>query len=156
MEPSLLLGEHMFCVMNVWQDQPIRRGDIVLFQKGGAFWVKRVIGLPGDSVELIDGFVSLNGRRLDRAEIGPWPGASHSSPGGQRRGVLYRETLPDGRNYEIGRSEADRRYFDNVPAATVPADSLFVLGDNRDNSLDSRMTELGFVPISQVIRFPSD
>jgi len=64
--------------------------------------------------------------------------------------MLYRETIPDGASYEIVKIDGDDGPFDNMAPVTAPPDSIFVLGDNRDNSLDSRMPEIGFIPESSV------
>jgi signal peptidase I len=151
MEPSLLLGDLIFSVMNPWRSQPIQRGEIVYFLRDRTYYVKRVIGLPGDTVEFVNGRVRLNGQPLDRMAIGPWAGRhDHDSSGVAREGTLYRETIPDGPSYEIGKIDGDDGPFDNTAPMTTPPDSIFVLGDNRDNSLDSRMPEMGFIPISSV------
>lgn len=150
MEPSLLLGDLIFSVMNPWRSQPIQRGEIIYFLRDRAYYVKRVIGLPGDIVQFVNGRVRLNGQPLDRVAIGPWAGHDHDSSGAARQGMLYRETIPDGPSYEIGKIDGDNGPFDNTEPMTTPTDSIFVLGDNRDNSLDSRMPEMGFISLSSV------
>jgi signal peptidase I len=147
MEPSLLRGEYVFSVMNVWEDRPIRRGDIVYFLNDDTYFVKRVIGLPGDKVELINGLVHVGDKPLGRAEVGPFDVRDASFP---LHGVLYRETLPEGRSYLIGKLEGDRGPYDNMAAVVVPPDQVFVLGDNRDNSIDSRMPQMGLIALSRI------
>lgn len=107
------------------------RGDIAIFRHPVTQieYIKRVIGLPGDTVALREGAVVLNGSPLPRR-----PRAEVRTATG--RYASFRETLPDGSSYtvlDLGRTAQD----DHGPV-TVPAGHIFVLGDNRDSSLDSR------------------
>lgn len=136
-----------------WPKGEIRRGDIIAFRKLGdrrTVYVKRVIGLGGDRVELAQGRVRLNGALLERRdagtvgdmifEEGPVP--------------AYLETTPEGAQYRIMEEQGDKGPFDNTQEFAVPAQALFVMGDNRDNSADSRFSEdngVGFVPVNNVI-----
>ncbi len=119
------------------------RGDIIVFlhpRDAGRVWVKRVIGLPGDLVRFRSGRLHLNGQEVPREEIGQNPTARH-----------YREYLPEGPSYEILET-SDQEAFDNTPEYRVPADQLFVVGDNRDESLDSRaMAGFGFVHVDLLV-----
>jgi signal peptidase I len=150
------------------------RGDVVVFASPsgqGADLIKRVIGLPGDTIELRGGALVLNGRPVAREDIGPVAvRISPNSPcrmvagarpdireiGGQTSCVYsaYRETLPGGVSYFII-DQVDNALSDDFPATRVPAGHLFLLGDNRDDSLDSRFAiyegGLGFVPLDKVI-----
>ncbi|MGI8705624.1 MAG: signal peptidase I [Sphingomicrobium sp.] len=149
------------------------RGDVVVFRApgDGADFVKRVIGLPGDTVEVRDGALILNGSPVARGSIEPLamaispnspcrlvPGATviSSERAAERECVYrtYRETLPNGASYTVI-DQVDNAIADNFPATRVPAGQLFLMGDNRDNSLDSRFSPaeggVGLVPLDHVI-----
>jgi signal peptidase I len=119
-----------------------RRGDVVVFRlprDPDQTWIKRVIGLPGDRVQVRGGTVVVNGEAIaatPRGEV-----EDHDLPGRRVREV--REHLPDGRawtTYDAGPDGAG----DDTGVFVVPAGQYFMMGDNRDNSLDSRWpAELG-------------
>ncbi len=149
------------------------RGDVVVFRTPdeNIDFVKRVIGLPGDTVEVRDGALSLNGRPVARGDVEPLTMAISPNspcrlvPGGTpvsresdtgRACVYrsYRETLPNGASYRVI-DQVDNSIADNLPATEVPAGQLFLMGDNRDNSLDSRFSPaeggVGLVPLDHLI-----
>ena len=150
-----------------------KRGDVAVFRhpNEGTDLIKRVIGLPGDSIEIKSGMLILNGQAVARQELPPLrmtvspnspckavPPATATTgrPGDQ--GICsypaYREILPGGPSYTV-LDQVDRGDADNRPPVTVPAGHLFLMGDNRDDSLDSRFSPLeggvGFVPVERLI-----
>jgi signal peptidase I len=108
-----------------------QRGDIAIFRHPVTHieYIKRVIGLPGDTVALRGGTVVLNGSPLPRSPL-----ADGNSP--TSRDASFRETLPGGRSYAV--LDLGRTAQDDYGPVEVPAGHIFVLGDNRDSSLDSR------------------
>lgn len=133
------------------------RGDLVIFRlpkDEQTDYVKRIVGLPGDRIQMKNGELLINGTPVRRERMPDLTGidACDSGPADVKR---WRETLPNGVSYET-LDCADNGYFDNTTIYTVPAGQLFVLGDNRDNSTDSRaMAQIGFVPIDHVFARPS-
>jgi len=154
MFPGLIVGDK---IMADKLHHAVRRGDVVVFKwpvDPGVEYVKRVVGLPGDVLEMVHGELSINGAALPRER---YQDDCPQGPDGYTAFedaipcVLWHETL-DGRTYDIGTETVlGRRDF---PKTVVPAGAVFVLGDNRDNSSDSRMW--GFVPeanVKGVVRF---
>lgn len=123
-----------------------RRGDVVVFRlpsDPSVEYIKRIVGLPGDRVQIKDGVTYLNGTALARTAAGDYPGGADF-----KGGHLFTETLPDGRNYVVLDS-ADDPSTDNTDEVTVPRGHYFVMGDNRDNTNDSRFG-VGFVPEANI------
>ncbi|WP_052120643.1 signal peptidase I [Inquilinus limosus] len=125
------------------------RGDIIVFRPPGpdTVYVKRVIGLPGDRVALKGGRLVLNGKIVERHPKGraELVLSYRSMPA-----AIYEEVPGGARPYQIAEM-LGTQMFDDVPERVVPPDAVFVLGDNRDNSLDSRSPDFGPVPIGNVI-----
>jgi signal peptidase I len=189
MLPRLLIGDYLFITKwnygyskhslpwslplipgRIFPGTPAR-GDVVVFKApnhNGEDWIKRVIGLPGDTVQMINGQVILNGKPIPKQKIAdfslpitpnfincPTMYQNVDAKGGPVcRIPRFRETLPNGKTYNV----LDQQTLpqDDTVIYTVPAGHVFLMGDNRDNSTDSRFSQppegngIGFVPLENI------
>jgi signal peptidase I len=149
MAPALIPGDYFFSDSNTTR-KPVVYGDVVLFKlprDPSIVYVKRVVGLPGDRIRLVNGRLSINNQLVNRQSTGNFG----SDPDTKSVLKCYIEALPGGRQVVILKA-SDHEPLDNTQEFVVPDDRLFVLGDNRDNSLDSRLlTAVGLVPIRNIV-----
>ncbi len=170
MQPNLLIGDYLFVSkftygysrfslpysVPLFEDRILMgegpaRGDIAVFRLPSdtkTDFIKRVIGLPGDEIQVQRGRLYINGEPVERELVDgaamldgrPVPGITE-----------YIETLPNGISYRIW-EETDNGFFDNTPVYQVPEGHYFMMGDNRDHSQDSRaIHQVGFVPAQNFI-----
>ena len=131
------------------------RGDVVVFKlprDGHTDYIKRLVGLPGDHIQVTDGVLSINGKPLKRQELSP--GVITESFGFTHPVERFLETNPEGRQYVTYDFGPDNP-VDNTGVYIVPQGHYFMMGDNRDNSLDSRVSPeaggVGFVPAENLV-----
>lgn len=165
MRPTLLIGDYIFVnkfsygygkhslpfsfplFSKRFFFSPPKRGDVIVFKKPTDItsdYVKRVVGLPGDSIQIITGKLHINGTPVSLTRIGDFQGP------GLGKIAMYKETLPNNVSYFI--LDHGTRFGDNTIKYTVPEKHYFVLGDNRDQSNDSRNPhEIGFIPEDYIV-----
>jgi signal peptidase I len=174
MEPTLMIGDALLAskypygystaslpiqinlpeTSRVFSETP-KRGDVVVFRWPGdrsQAWVKRVVGLPGDRIQIRQGQLFINDHAAELKPDGV--GQAEDDNGGAEPAYRYVETLPNGVSHEILKLRNNGR-LDNTPEVTVPAGRLFVMGDNRDNSADSRVAVrdggVGMLPMNDLV-----
>jgi len=157
---SLPLGPPLFDG-RILEHQP-QRGDVVVFKlptDNSTDYIKRLIGLPGDHIQVIQGVLNINGKPVELQQVDDYVERNASLS----RFVQYAETLPNGKRHPIIKSAGAAGPANNTPEYVVPDGHYFMMGDNRDNSLDSRfLNNVGYVPAenlvgkAQIIFFSTD
>lgn len=144
--PAVQLGDYIVVNNKAYQTAAPARGDVAVFslpRDKATIWIKRIVGLPGDRIQMKNGQLFINDTAARREPAGafPWP---DKPPTPQ-----FTEHMPEGRSFlvlDLGPSAGD-----NTKVLTVPAGHYFLIGDNRDNSSDSRFPQIGMVPRAHIL-----
>jgi signal peptidase I len=168
MMPTLLVGDYIFVNKfaygfskyslpfsldlfegRIFKSEPTR-GDVVVFRfppNPSVDYIKRLVGLPGDRIQVKDGVLYVNGKAVPKVADGAFTSDYSKDPG--HNIPVFRETLDNGKTYDT-LDESPVSLGDNTPEYLVPPDHYFMMGDNRDNSADSRF-DVGFVPAENLV-----
>jgi signal peptidase I len=171
MIPTLLVGDYLFVSKysygyskhTIAFGQPLfdgrigghtpERGDVAVFKlprDNKTDYIKRVIGLPGDTIQVTRGVLTINGQAVTRERTEDY--VTTDALGRTHAAAQYIETLPNGVKHRIIEELGDEGPLDNTPVYKVPQGHMFMMGDNRDNSQDSRVLwEVGYVPVENFV-----
>jgi signal peptidase I len=172
MAPTLLVGDQIFASKyaygyshyslpfspplfsgRIFGSEPAR-GDVAVIRlprDDTVDYVKRVVGLPGDRIQMKEGLLYINNVAVTRERLADFVGADPCGSDPNARVKRWRETLPNGVSYET-LDCVDNGFYDNTNVYTVPAGRFFLMGDNRDNSTDSRvLSAFGYVPLENFV-----
>ena len=172
MMPTLLVGDYFFASKYAYGYGPYAslfspplfagrilgsepdRGDVIVFlspKDNSTVYIKRVVGLPGERMQMKQGVLYINDIPVRREHLSDFAGEDPCGSGTSAGIRRWRETLPNGVSHET-LDCVDNGFYDNTNVYTVPVGQFFVLGDNRDNSTDSRVTSaMGTVPLENII-----
>lgn len=170
MLPTLLIGDYLFVSKfsygyssfslplslplfkgRIFASEP-KRGDVAVFKlpsDNSTDYIKRIVGLPGDKIQMINGLLHINGKAVERQRADDF--VSPGFGGQSLRIARFVETLPNGRKHYI-LEESDEEIKDNTNVYLVPEGYYFAMGDNRDHSKDSRyLNGVGFIPRKNLV-----
>jgi signal peptidase I len=147
MTPTINEGDYFLVSLQAYSGHDPERGDVIVFHSPKGPFVKRIAGIPGDQVQMSGGRFVLNGKAVMRRQVEDF--SIEDFDGKMRAVKQYSETLPSGRSYRT-LDIIDGSGFDDTQVFVVPPDHYFVMGDNRDNSDDSRGSE-GFIARGDIV-----
>jgi signal peptidase I len=150
MQPTMGVGQALVVLKYPAGSEP-QIGHVVAYRlprDASMLYVHRLIGLAGNRIQMINGLLHINDEPINRERI-----ADHveTENGRTTRVKRWRETLPNGVTFDT-LDLIDGGFLDNTPVFTVPSGHYFMMGDNRDNSTDSRvLSQVGYVPVQNIV-----
>ena len=170
MIPNLLVGDYLFVSKfsygysrysfpygfgvfdgRIWGTPP-ERGDVAVFKlprDNETDYIKRIVGLPGDEIQVLGGVLHINGQMVERFRLDDY--VYRDRFGNHNKVKQYLETMPNGKSYRVLDSDP-LGSLDNTPIYVVPQGHYFAMGDNRDNSSDSRvLQQVGYIPEENLV-----